>query len=171
MIYAVLGYEPIDWVVLAAYAERGAVPALVEWAKLYADLCPVAGVRTSVAWAQACHETGRFTYPGDALPSWNNPCGLGVGSRPLIRGGVEVPNSADCKFATKELGARAHLGHLAGVYFSPFELKGFCENDPRHVPHRNLENDGRKLGGLWAPNVEYGSLILTKAMAVLERQV
>lgn len=162
MIFAVLGYEPLDREQLLRYvrdhAAMSATPEIIQWADAYTELAPIAGVRTSIAWVQACHETGFFTYHGDAKPEWNNPCGLGVGAAPLVRLGVEVPNSANCRFQTKAEGVRAHLGHLA-VYFAPYEVSGFCEWDPRHiVPHKRLPNDVREIGGVgrWAPNTAYG---------------
>ena len=140
----------------------------MEWAALYERLCPVAGIRTSYAWAQACHETGRFTYQGTARPEWNNPAGLGV------TGAADVGN----RFATKEEGARAHLGHLLWYFGYPHPVTGFCEKDQRHFgAHWNLENDGSQLGGAnargtkWAPSPTYGALLLVKAMTVLQRQV
>lgn len=161
MIYAVLGYEPIDFEILQAYA--GARPVVTEWASLYARLCPVAGIRTSFAWAQACHETGLFTYGGTAQPEWNNPAGLGV------TGAEGVGN----RFSTKEEGVRAHLGHLLW-YFCPHALHiaGFCDRDQRHFgEHKRLENDGTVLGGKWAPAATYGATLLVKAYDVLVRQV
>jgi hypothetical protein len=170
VIYAVLGYEPVDFLVLKAYAKPGPEVAVTEWASLYARLCPVAGVRTSFAWAQACHETGYFTYPAtaNARAEWNNPAGLGV---------TGAPDTGN-RFVSKEDGVRAHLGHLLW-YFGPFHpVTGFCDRDQRHFgDHWHLENDGSQLGGRndrgikWAPGTAYGATILVKAIDVLTRQV
>lgn len=168
MIYAVLGYEPIDFMVLKAYADVAPPIAVLEWASLYARLCPVAGVRTSFAWAQACHETNYFNFTGTARPEWNNPAGLGV------TGAADTGN----RFASKEEGVRAHLGHLLW-YFGPFHpVAGFCDKDQRHFgDHWHLENDGSQLGGRtdrgvkWAPGTAYGAALLVKAYTVLSRQV
>lgn len=139
-----------------------------EWAQLYYELSPIAGIRTVMSFAQAIHETGYFRFQGDARPEWNNPCGLGVGSNPIVRNGIEVPNSANCVFATREEGVRAHLGHMS-VYVSPHEVAGFCAFDPRHVGHRGLANDIRAFGGAgrWAPSPEYGFRVAQKADALL----
>lgn len=168
MIYAVRGYEPLAAVVMVDFVKTQNPAFDAEWANLYYELCPIAGIRTVMAFAQAIHETGYFRYTGDAQPEWNNPCGLGVGSAPLIRNGVEVPNSSNCKFPTREAGVRAHLGHMS-VYVTPYEARGFCEHDPRHVPHRGLQNDIRHFGGpgRWAPSVTYGERVARIADALL----
>jgi hypothetical protein len=172
VIVAVLGYEPTPALRLIDYA-RSRAPvagdALAEWASLYAELAPVAGVRTAIAWAQALKETDYFRFTGRAQPDWNNPCGLGVGSQPLIRDGVAVPNSADCRFATRELGVRAHLGHLIVYVGAPYDVSGFCDADPRHVAHRRFQNSARELGGpgRWAPAADYGETIIAAAALIL----
>lgn len=166
MIYAVRGYEVIRSLQMVDFVRERNPMFDTEWARLYYELCPIAGVRTSIAFGQAIHETGWFLFSGRAQADWNNPCGLGVGSKPLIRNGVVVPNSADCRFLTKEEGVRAHLGHLS-VYVAPHEVPGFCEIDPRHVGHRNLENDIRRFGGVWAPSPEYGNAVARMADSVL----
>lgn len=109
-------------------------------------LCPVAGIRTALAWAQACHETAYFRFPGMAQASWNNPAGIGVTGAP----------DAGNRFASKEDGVRAHLGHLLWYFGWNHPVKGFCEYDPRHEGilgfggHKKLENDIRQLDGRWA---------------------
>lgn len=177
MTRAVLGYEPIAALRLVAFVIEhapGPLPSTVAlWAELYAELAPIAGIRPTIAFAQAIHETGWFKFTGDAREEWNNPCGLGVGSNPILDlapvGTVRVPrpNSSNCRFATREDGVRAHLGHL-GVYFAPHDLSGFCDRDPRHVAHRRLENSTRMLGGpgRWAPSTTYGDRVYALAAAI-----
>lgn len=150
---AVLGYEPLTDHHVWQYLLQ--TPTLMpgegwEYATLYVRLCPIAGIRTSIALAQAIHETGYFRFQGIARAEWNNPAGLGV------TGGEGIGN----RFPTKEVGVRAHLGHLLW-YFSPHHpVAGFCEHDQRHFGwnggHKNLENDITSLSGRWAPSSNYG---------------
>lgn len=135
-------------------------------ARLYDDLAPLAGILPEVAFAQACHETGNFTFPGTAKPEWHNPAGLGV------TGSAGVGN----QFPDWSTGVRAHLGHLL-CYFGPHKL-GFCDLDQRHWKagwtlwkddkkvtldangHANLPNDLTQLNGRWAvPGDSYGQSI------------
>jgi N-acetylmuramoyl-L-alanine amidase len=158
---AVLGYEPVSGLRLIDRARERAPDAdVAEWALLYADLCPVAGVRTAIAFAQALKETNSFRFTGTARPEWNNPAGLGV------TGADGVGN----RFATRELGVRAHLGHLLW-YFGPPALHpvtGFCAVDLRHFgAHKDLQNDVRELGGRWAPAADYGATVLAGAERIL----
>lgn len=160
-IYAVTGYEPITVERLMAYAfGRGPLDEIREWAEAYAELGPIANVRPAIAWAQACHETGFFTFRNIAKPEWNNPAGLGV------TGPVDV----GLRFATKRLGCAAHLGHLLVYFGLHHPVPYFCEADTRHPStlfndgHKRLPNDIRELGGnredgkgiRWAPNPLYG---------------
>jgi N-acetylmuramoyl-L-alanine amidase len=145
-----LGYEPLSAIKLIDFARARNPSTNQEWAQAYADLCPIAGIRTSIAFAQAIHETGWFVFAGTAHESWNNPAGLGVTG----------PTGVGNRFATRRDGVRAHLGHLAW-YFGPYHpVPGFCEMDQRHFGllggHKHLENDVRQLGGRWAPSPGYG---------------
>jgi flagellum-specific peptidoglycan hydrolase FlgJ len=64
------------------------------------------GIRPDVAFAQAILETGTFRYGGDVLPTQNNFCGLGT-----VGGGVK-----GATFKDAEMGVRAHIQHLTGLY-------------------------------------------------------
>lgn len=143
---------------------RGPAIEVLGWATAYAELAPMAGIRTALAWAQACHETGWFRFAGTARPEWNNPAGLGV------TGAAGVGN----RFATKADGCAAHLGHLH-VYFGLIHpVPRFCDADWQRHPrpligdgHRRLPNDARRLGGIWAPNPLYGEDRAREAELVL----
>lgn len=156
MIYAVLGYEPIIVDRLVRFAAgKGPLLEIMQWAEVYSELCPIAGIRTSIAWVQACHETGFFKFGGTAKPDWNNPAGLGVTG----------PEGVGNRFASKRDGCAAHLGHLH-VYFNPIHpIPKFCDADWQRHPkplfgdgHRRFPNDIREISGAgrWAPNPVYG---------------
>ncbi|MBA3432029.1 MAG: glucosaminidase domain-containing protein [Actinobacteria bacterium] len=138
--------------------------AQVEWAELYMRLCPVAGIRTVIAYAQAVHETNYFRFTGQANASWNNPAGLGVSGAIDPDTGAYIGN----RFSTKEAGVRAHLGHLLWYFGHYHPEAGFCATDQRHFGwlggHKHLENDIRQLNGRWAvPGGNYGERIATIA--------
>ncbi|GAH71140.1 unnamed protein product, partial [marine sediment metagenome] len=59
-------------------------------------------IRSDIAWAMMCHETGFLEYKGDVKPEQNNYAGIGA------TGGV--PGNS---FETEELGIIAHYAHLA----------------------------------------------------------
>ena len=153
MNYAVLAHDP------RILKTNEAVQ--VEWAELYMRLCPVAGIRTAIAYAQACHETNYFRFTGIARPEWQNPAGLGVTGAP----------DAGNRFPTKEAGVRAHLGHLLWYVGHYHPEAGFCSYDQRHFGwlggHKHLENDIRQLNGRWAvPGGNYGERITEIALLV-----
>lgn len=156
--FSVLGVEALtaDQLHAAARAKSADVPR--EWAELYARLAPEAGIRTSIAFAQALKETDYFRFTGTALREWNNPAGLGVtgGAGP---DGLPAGN----RFPTREAGARAHLGHLLW-YVGPHR-PAFCDQDQRHFgAHKGLPDDVRQLSGRWAvPGVGYGENIADRA--------
>lgn len=166
MTYAVLGYEVISEQRLLSFGLARNPNMNPGWASAYAELCPMAGIRTSIAFGQACHETGFFAYQGTAKPEWNNPAGLGVTGAP------DIGN----RFLSQAEGVRAHLGHLLWYFGHYHPESGFCDMDQRHPGlinggHKNLPNDIRELGGnrndgkgiRWAPAATYGAIVYTVA--------
>lgn len=114
------------------------------------------GVRPDVALCQALKETGFFNYGGDVAPTQNNFCGLGAT-------GKHTPGA---KFATAQLGVRAHIQHL--LAYSRLEPPRVKVNDPRYwlVVNNHPEIHGQitawtGLNGVWAvPGKNYGQDIL-----------
>lgn len=151
-----------EYAVLGPSASFAAPVGTQDWAALYRDEAPKSGIRAEVAFAQALHETGNFTFPGDVPASYNNPCGLGA------TGGKGVGN----QFPTKRAGVVAHLQHLLR-YFTP-DHTPYCAPlvDPRHGAHWGLANDLRQLTGHWAfPGIDangvtYDSRILAKVIEI-----
>lgn len=114
------------------------------------------GVRPDVALCQALKETGFFNYGGDVDPKQNNFCGLGAT-------GNHEPGA---RFATAQLGVRAHIQHL--LAYSRLEPPRVTVNDPRYwlVVNYHPEIHGQillwtGLNGVWAvPGKNYGQDIL-----------
>lgn len=114
------------------------------------------GVRPDVALCQALKETGFFNYGGDVAPAQNNFCGLGAT-------GNHEPGA---RFATAQLGVRAHIQHL--LAYSRMEQPSLTVNDPRYwlVVQNHPEIHGQithwtGLNGVWAvPGRNYGQEIL-----------
>lgn len=114
------------------------------------------GIRPDVALCQALKETGFFAYGGDVLPAQNNFCGLGT-----TGGGVR-----GAKFATPELGVRAHIQHL--LAYASAEPPATPIIDPRYdlIVREHPDIHGRitrwtGLNGVWAvPGKTYGQDIL-----------
>ncbi len=114
------------------------------------------GIRPDIALCQALKETGFFAYGGDVIPSQNNFCGLGT-----TGGGVR-----GAKFATPELGVRAHIQHL--LAYASRELPSAPIIDPRYelivTEHPDIHGQithWTQLNGVWAvPGKTYGQDIL-----------
>ena len=60
------------------------------------------GIRGDIAFCQAIWETGWFTFGGSVQPDRNNYCGLGA---------IDDTAGGE-KFATPQIGVRAHIQHL-----------------------------------------------------------
>lgn len=114
------------------------------------------GIRADIALCQACKETGFFNYGGDVMPDQNNYCGLGAT-------GNHEPGA---RFATAQLGVRAHIQHLM-VYTTTRRPETEIV-DPRYelVIEKHPEIYGivktwTGLNGKWAvPGTYYGQDIM-----------
>ena len=51
---------------------------VVQFCQLYLDMAAKEGVRGDALFAQSCHETGNFKFPGTVTPDQNNYSGLGT---------------------------------------------------------------------------------------------
>lgn len=133
---------------------------------IYYSLAPYYNVRADVALAQACKETGYFQFRGAVQPDFNNFCGL-------KRADAAGDSPADhARFATPEEGVEAHIQHLycyATVDPLPPDHKLV---DPRFELVSEFVGRGtaptvEKLGGVWAPDVDYGRSIVHDYLAKL----
>jgi N-acetylmuramoyl-L-alanine amidase/PKD repeat protein len=131
----------------------------VEWARriapIYIQYGKLFNMKTDIAWAQMCHETGFLEYTGDVDPSQNNFVGIGAT-------GGGVPGNS---FATEELGIIAHFAHLAWYYY-PDHINTYCSMtyDPRHFGSSHYRYTGdttlNHLNGRWAPGATYTDKII-----------
>lgn len=134
--------------------------------KRYVDIAPIywiygerTGMRPEILYAQAAKETNFGKYTGAVKPEMNNWAGIKiadpVGDRPEDHETFDTP----------EDGVRGHFNHL-GIY---------CGVDPIGEPHprwyktKEAEWAGtiqyvEDLGGLWAPNPDYGISIIRDYM-------
>lgn len=122
----------------------------------YYDEAGREGIRPDVALCQALKETGYFAYGGDVSPDQNNFCGLGATGNKV----------AGARFATPQLGVRAHIQHL--LAYASTERPKTAIVDPRYEllaeKHPELYGQVRAwtgLNGRWAvPGKHYGQEIL-----------
>jgi N-acetylmuramoyl-L-alanine amidase len=129
----------------------------------YWTIAPEEEVEPLGAFAQACKETGGFSFtrengtPGDVRPSQWNFCGLGA------TGGIP-----GLSFASIEAGVRAHCRHLR-LYATEKEKARTLndkEADPRGLPESKMGVAPcfEDLGGHWAPSLDYGVSIVRDYM-------
>jgi N-acetylmuramoyl-L-alanine amidase len=121
------------------------------------------GIRGDIAFCQACHETGYFSFTGLARPEWNNYAGLGV-TGAYGDDGIPVGN----KFPDAQTGIRAQIQHL----------KAYANTDPlvnevvdvrfKYVT-RGIAPNWEDLNGRWAvPGNTYGQSIMEKYEDVIK---
>ena len=120
------------------------------------------GVRPDVAFAQALHETGNFSYGGTVTPDQNNYCGLGTTSA-TVQGGY---------FPSAQIGVRAHIQHL--LAYATTRLPSSEIVDPRYSMVRDIYGSMTlthwlDLNGRWAvPGNTYGQRIMDIFQQILE---
>ncbi len=120
------------------------------------------GVRPDVAFAQALHETGNFSYGGTVTPDQNNYCGLGTTSD-YVQGGY---------FPSAQIGVRAHIQHL--LAYATTRLPSEEIVDPRYLMVRDIYGSMTlpswlDLNGRWAvPGTTYGQRIMNIFQQILQ---
>ncbi len=120
------------------------------------------GVRPDVAFAQALHETGNFSYGGTVTPDQNNYCGLGTTSD-YVQGGY---------FPSAQIGVRAHIQHL--LAYATTRLPSEEIVDPRYSMVRDIYGSMTlpswlDLNGRWAvPGTTYGQRIMNIFQQILQ---
>ena len=123
------------------------------------------GVRPDVAFAQALHETGNFSYGGTVTPDQNNYCGLGTTSE-YVQGGY---------FPSAQIGVRAHIQHL--MAYATTRLPSSEIVDPRYSLVRDAYGGMTlphwvDLNGRWAvPGYTYGQRIMNIFQEILQEPV
>ena len=123
------------------------------------------GVRPDVAFAQALHETGNFSYGGTVTPDQNNYCGLGTTSE-YVQGGY---------FPSAQIGVRAHIQHLLAYATTRTPSEEIV--DPRYTMVRDIYGSMTlphwlDLNGRWAvPGTYYGQRIMDIFQQILQEPV
>ena len=123
------------------------------------------GVRPDVAFAQALHETGNFSYGGTVTPDQNNYCGLGTTSE-YVQGGY---------FPSAQIGVRAHIQHL--LAYATTRTPSSDIVDPRYTMVRDIYGamtlpHWLDLNGRWAvPGTYYGQHIMAIFQQILQEPV
>ena len=123
------------------------------------------GVRPDVAFAQALHETGNFSYGGTVTPDQNNYCGLGTTSE-YVQGGY---------FPSAQIGVRAHIQHL--LAYATTRMPSSDIVDPRYTMVRDIYGamtlpHWMDLNGRWAvPGTYYGQHIMAIFQQILQEPV
>ena len=123
------------------------------------------GVRPDVAFAQALHETGNFSYGGTVTPDQNNYCGLGTTSE-YVQGGY---------FPSAQIGVRAHIQHL--LAYATTRIPSSDIVDPRYTMVRDIYGAMTlprwlDLNGRWAvPGTYYGQHIMAIFQQILQEPV
>jgi hypothetical protein len=126
-------------------------------APMYIKYCTKFGIRTDVAFAQMCHETGLLQFTGTVKADWNNFAGVGITGPTAVQ-----------TFKTEDLGVIAHVAHLAWYCFKDhvnslcsrqFDPRHF-ESDGNHHPHYNGDVTLGHLNGNWAPSPTYTDKII-----------
>ena len=123
------------------------------------------GVRPDVAFAQALHETGNFSYGGTVTPDQNNYCGLGTTSD-YVQGGY---------FPSAQIGVRAHIQHL--LAYATTRIPSSDIVDPRYTMVRDIYGAMTlprwlDLNGRWAvPGTYYGQHIMAIFQQILQEPV
>lgn len=119
-----------------------------EIAGLYIEESGKEGVNHDIAFCQMCLETGFLKYEGIVNDTQNNFCGLGtVGKK---RQGE--------RFASAEIGIRAHIQHLK-AYASHSGLNQPLVDNRFRMVKRGVAPSVHKLSGKWAADKRYGSKI------------
>lgn len=125
-----------------------------KFAQIYIDEASAEGINSDVAFAQMCHETGYLKFGNLVKREWHNYCGLGA---------MDAQHPGE-KFATEQLGIRAHIQHLQ-AYATTEDIKLKKELiDPRYNwVHKTKYTDTIfGLSGTWATDPEYAHKIEQK---------
>lgn len=119
-----------------------------KFAQLYIDEAAMEKINSDVAFAQMCLETGYLTFGNLVTPDMHNYCGLGST-------GKDNPGE---RFATPQLGVRAHIQHLQA--YATTEDKPLNNElvDPRYnwVHKTKYIETIDQLAGTWAMDPDYG---------------
>ena len=131
--------------------------SVIDMIPFYVSEGAAEGIRSDIAFAQSCLETGNFTFSGSAVTlDQNNFCGMGVTKRGM------KGNS----FPSPQLGIRAQVQHLK-AYATDKPLTNECidsrfkyvqRGSAPFVEYLGIQENPKHVG--WAAGKGYGSKIL-----------
>ena len=107
------------------------------------------GINSDVAYVQMCLETGFLRFGNLVTPDMHNYCGLGA---------MDAAHPGE-RFATEQLGVRAHIQHLH-AYGTPAYVKlnnALIDKRYKYVNPRGKAPDIFGLAGTWAMDKQYGA--------------
>lgn len=118
-------------------------------ASLYITEAAQEGINSDCAWVQMCLETGFLRFGNLVTPEMNNFCGLGA---------IDAEHPGE-RFATEQLGVRAHIQHLH-AYATPQDIP--LQNELIDARYKWVIPRGKaptvfELSGTWAADKEYGA--------------
>ena len=107
------------------------------------------GINSDCAFVQMCLETGFLRFGGLVTPDMHNYCGLGS---------MDAEHTGE-RFATEQLGVRAHIQHLhAYATTSDVALNHeLIDNRYKWVNPRGKAPTVFELAGTWASDRQYGA--------------
>jgi len=126
-------------------ADRAAVERL---ARYYVSECADEGINSDIAFVQMCHETGFLRFGNLVTPDMHNYCGLGA---------IDESHRGE-RFATEELGVRAHVQHLQAYGLKDTKLvHQLVDRRYVYVRPRGKAPTVFELSGTWAADRQYGA--------------
>ena len=106
-------------------------------------------INSDIAFAQMCLETGYLTFGNLVTPDMHNYCGLGA---------MDAAHPGE-RFATPQLGVRAHIQHLQAYATTADQPLNNALVDPRYnwVHKTKYIETIDQLAGTWAMDQDYGT--------------
>lgn len=147
------------WLFARRWAEANAAsPRFVENAALYWWFWTMANLRPEVGYAQYAAETGWGKYGRAVTEDMCNPAGIKVANP-----GADDAAESHERFRDWPTGICAHANHMLAYVGRPPAF--FPTHERLEIARRFVQvkvgwiNDVEQLGGLWAPNPEYGKRV------------
>lgn len=140
-------------------------PGAPDHVDIYASMGMKYGIRWDVVFAQSCRETGFWKFGGLVKPEQNNFAGLG-----------SFGGSSGATFSTPAEGIEAQFQHWHTYYYGGDLPAGTPVLDPRRDAVLKSGWAGKlvyveDLGGHWAPNREYGIIIVRDYLTPMKNTV
>lgn len=117
-------------------------------ARYYVSEAKDEGINSDCAFVQMCLETGFLRFGGLVTPDMHNYCGLGS---------IDAEHPGE-RFATEQLGVRAHIQHLHAYATTADKVlvHELIDNRYKWVNPRGKAPTVFELAGTWASDRQYG---------------